>query len=198
MENDDLKNLWNGFNRAIENAEKTNRQILRKIIAGKSETRLLIMKFQSVLGILITPLIIVLVVVPMIVNIEMTIWTLTGIILVTGIFTYFSIQAFFYYKLLNLIRPALDPVIRIQEGILKLQKFMLRLQKMRNLLYPLTASSFVLISWDRIHYELPVKIVLLTLITVSIFFWGNFKYRLYFHDRINFIKLEINELEDYK
>jgi uncharacterized membrane protein (Fun14 family) len=198
MENDDLKNIWSTFNKNINSAEKTNRQILKQMISRKSEIKLQIMKFQSILGILIIPFILLFVVVPMILNNERTIYLLIGSVLISVAFIYGFIQSINYYKLLNLVKPAFEPVKKTQERILTLRKFMVQLKKTRNIFFPILASAFVLISWDNINYKLPIKIALLLGTSIGIYFWVNFKYKLYFRDRIDLIDIEMNELNEYQ
>ncbi len=198
MENDDLKNIWSTFNKNIDGAEKTNKQILKQMISRKSGFKLQIMKFQSILGIIITPFILLFVVIPMILENEKTLYLLIGSIMISVVFIYGFIQSIFYYKLLNLVKPAYEPVIKTQERILTLRKFMAKLHKNRNIIFPILVSAFVLISWDNINYELPIKIALLLGPSIGIYFWGNFKYKLYFRDRIDSIDLEMNELNEYQ
>ncbi len=198
MENDDLKNVWRTFNNNIESAKKTNKQILKQMISRKSEFRLQIMKLQSILSILITPLILIFVVIPMIIHNEKTIYLLIGSVLISVVFIYGFIQVINYYKLINLVKPAFEPVIKTQERILTLRKFMVQLQKSRNIFFPIVTSGFILISWDKLNYELPVKIVMLLGISIGIYFWGNLKYKLYFRDRIDSIDFEISELKEYQ
>lgn len=198
MENDDLKNVWSTFNDNIESAKKTNKQILEQMISRKSEFRLQIMKFQSILSILITPLIFIFVIIPMIINNEKTIYLLIGSALISIVFIYGFVQGLNYYKLLNMVKPAFEPVIKTQERILTLRKFMVQLQKSRNIFFPIVACAFILITWDKINYELPIKIAMLLVITVGVYFWGNLKYKLYFRDRMDSIDLEMSELQEYQ
>ncbi len=198
MENDDLKNVWSTFNNNIESAKKVNKQILKQMISRKSEIRLQIMKFQSILGFIITPMVFVFVIIPMIINYEKTIYLLIGSVLISIVFIYGFIQGLNYYKLLNFVKPAFEPVIKTQERILMLRKFMVQLQKSRNLFFPIEAVAFILIFWDKINYEQPIKIVLLVGIFVGVYFWGRLKYKLYFRDRIDSIELEMSELQEYK
>lgn len=198
MENDDLKNIWSTFNNNIESAKKVNKQILKQMISRKSEIRLQLMKFQRILGILITPLVFVFVIIPMIINNEKTIYLLIGSILISVVFIYGFVQGLNYYKLLNFVKPAFEPVIITQERILTLRKFMVQLQKSRNLIFPIEAGAFILIFWDKINFEQPIKIVLLFGIFIGVYFWGNLKYKLYFRDRIDSIDLEMSELQEYK
>ena len=172
MENDDLKNIWSTFNKNIDSAEKTNKQILKQMISRKSEFKLQIMKFQSILGILITPIILLFVVIPMILENEKTLYLLIGSVLISVVFIYGFTQSINYYKLLNLVKPAYEPVIKTQERILTLRKFMVQLHKNRNIIFPILASAFVLISWDNINYELPIKIALLLGIDQLVFISG--------------------------
>lgn len=198
MKNDDLKEIWSTFNKNIDSAEKTNKQILKQMISRKSEMKLRIMKFQSILGILIKPFILIFVVIPMIIDNEKTLYLLIGSGLISLVFIYGFIQSINYYKLLNLVKPAFEPVIKTQERILTLKRFMVQLQKNRNIFFPIVASAFILILWDKINYELPIKIALLIGTSIGIYFWGNLKYKMYFQDRIDSIDLEMNELKEYQ
>lgn len=198
MENEELTNAWSAFNQNMENIEKMNKQILKKMISRRLLFRMQILKFQGILHILIIPLVSVLVIIPLIMNSEMTPYVLIGTILIVGVLIFGFIQGIIYYKLLNGIKPAFDPVIKTQQRILTLKKFMLKLQKNRNILYPVVAGAFILILWDKMHYELSIKIAVLALTTVAIYFWGNLKYKLYFQDRMSSIELEINELKEYQ
>ncbi len=197
MENDDLKNIWSAFNKNIDSVGKTNKEILKLMISKKSELRLQIMKFQSILSILITPFILIFVIIPKIIHNDKTLYLLTGSVLIFFVFIYGFIQSLKYYKLLNSVKPAFESVVKTQERILTLKKFMVRLQKSRNILFPVIIGSFILILWDNITYILPIKIALLVGISCGIYFWGILKYKIYFRDRINSIDLEMKELEEY-
>ncbi len=198
MESNDLKNIWSAFNKNIDSAEKTNKQVLRQMISKKSEIKLQIMKFQSILGILVTPLILIFVIIPVIINNEKTFFLLIGSMLIAIVFIYGFIQSLNYYKLLNLIKPAFEPVIKTQERILTLKRFMVQLRKDRNIYFPIEASAVALIAWDHMNYELPVKLALLVGTSLGIYFWGNLKHKLYFQDRMNSIDVEMNELKAYQ
>lgn len=196
MENGDLKSIWNTFDENLNSIEKTEKHILKQMISRKSELRLQIMKFQGILSVLTAPLLLIFIIIPMIMNSESTPYLIVGVVLITAVFIFGVIQGINYYKLLNLIRPAYEPVIKTQERILALKKFMVRLRKYRNFLFPVLASAFVLVLWDKINYELHIKIALLIVANIAIYFWGNLKYKLYFRDRIDLIELEMNELKD--
>ncbi len=197
MENEDLKKIWNSFNKNIENQEKAKEQILKQIISKRSEFKLLIMKYQSLLGVFLPPFILIFLIIPIIKNATITPYFIIGAVFMVFVLLYSFLQAIKYYKLLNLIKPAFEPVIKTQKRILTVKKFMIQLQKKRNIFFPITASAFMLISWDNIHYELPIKITLLLVITIGIYFWGRLKQKLYFNDMIDSIDMEIKELEEY-
>lgn len=198
MEVNDLKNIWNAFNQNIDRVEKINKQALKQMISRKSEIKLQIMKFQSILGILVIPLILIFVFIPVIINIEKTLFLVIGLVLISLVFIYGFIQALNLYKLLSLIRPAFEPVIKTQERILTLKRFVVQLRKNRNILVPIEMSAIVLIMWDHLNYELPMKLALLVGTSIGIYFWGNLKHKLYLQDRIKSIDIEMNELKEYQ
>ncbi|MDR2039530.1 MAG: hypothetical protein LBQ60_16525 [Bacteroidales bacterium] len=198
MENEDLKKAWNAFNKSVESVENTQKHILIQMISRKSEFRLQLMKFQSIIGILIAPTIFILVIIPMIINNEKNSHLLIGTILVTGMFIYSFVQAVKYYRLINLIKPTFEPVIKTKERVLTVKKFMVKLQNRRNLLFPIFISAIILILWNDIKHGSPVIIVFLAVFVIAIYFWGRLKHKLYFRDRINSIDLEMDELKKYQ
>ncbi len=197
MENEDFKNIWNAFNKNIDSVEKTKKQVLKQMISGKSEMKLQIMKFQSILGILLPPVVLILLIVPMVKSVAITPYFVTGVVLLIFVLIYSFVQALNYYKLLNLVKPAYEPVIKTQKRILTLKKFMAQLQTRRNISFPVIAAAFILILWDRINFNQPANIAIIAVTIIGVYFWGKLKYRLYFKDRINSIDLELKELEEY-
>ena len=198
MENDDLKNIWSAFNKNIDSVEKTNKRILSKMISRKSEIRLQIMKFQSLLGFISAPLILYFVIVPMIIRFDKTNSLIIGAFLTILVFIYGFVQAIKNYKLIVAIKPAFEPVIKTQERLITLKKFRIKLQKHRNIIFPILSCGLILIIWDKIDYSLPLKIILLLGMSVGIYFWGNLKHKLYFQDRIKLVELEMEELKEYQ
>lgn len=197
MENDELKEIWNAYNRNIENVHKTNKQILKEMISHKSEKRMQIMKLQIILGIIANPFIFLIVIIPLILESTLTAYIQTGAILITLIFIYYFIQGIIYYNRVSLLKPAYDKVVETQKKILQLKRYVLRYKKYRIVLFTVTAGSVILIVWDKIPYDLPVKIIVFAVTMIAIYFWGNFKYKIYFHDRMNSLEREMNELKEF-
>ena len=85
MENEGLTNAWSAFNQNMENIEKMNKQLLKRMISGRSMFGMQILKFQGILHILIIPLVSVFIIIPLIINSEMTPYVLIGTILIVGV-----------------------------------------------------------------------------------------------------------------
>ena len=198
MENEDLKKVWDAFNKNIDSVENTQKHILKQMISRKTEIRLQIMKFQSIIGILVAPIIFVFVIGPLIINYENTPHLLIGSGLITGVLIYGFIQAVKYYNLIHSIRLAFEPVIKTQERIVELKKFMTKMQNRNNLSFLICGSGCILVIWNNFNYESPVNIAILVAIFIAVYFVGKLKHKLYFRDRIDSIVLEMNELKEYQ
>lgn len=198
MELQDLKDAWKNYDEKLDKIEQINRQILENVISSKTERKLFWMKIQSVLGILTTPILMVIVIIPFVIEREINFIGYIGVSIISIIFLYSFFNAVSYYKLISIIKPAINTILETKENIAGIKRYVLRMQKERNIIYPFMALSLILMISKSIDFKDPQKIAILIIMIVGIFFWGNFKFKIYFHDKIELIDKEINEIEELK
>lgn len=196
MEYNELKSMWAKYNSTLDEVAQTNRNVLKKMISQKSEKRLWIMKIQAILSILISPAILAAVIFPILISYETSPPLIAGGILIALVFGFYFIQSIQYYKLLNRIKPALDPVIKTKERTLELRKFVLSLQNKRYVVFPFAVGAIVLIIWENLSMDEPFKLIAMGAFFIAVFFWGRYKSKLYFHDRMKSFEVEMDEIQD--
>ncbi len=198
MELQELKEIWKNYDEKLDKIERVNRQILENVISRKTERKLFWMKIQSVLGIVTGPIIMSFAIIPFAIEKEINLLGYIGLAMISVIFIYSFFKAVNFYRLINLIKPAINTIIETKENIIKLKRFGMSIQKERVIIYPFMALSLILMISKSIDFKDPQKIIILIIMVVGIFFWGNLKFKLYFQDRMELIDNEINEIDELK
>ena len=198
MDYNELKNMWENYDQKLDRIEVSNQKILEYLISRKSNRKIQLISLQSLVGIITTPLILGFVLFPIALNNSLKTSTAIGLLIVAVLFLASFIVGIIFFAQSRSIKPELDSVIKTKEKLLKLQTFGINVHKIRNFAFPLIATSFILIFWNQLNYSVETKIIIFGLVVIAQFFWGKYKFKMYFSDRMKLLQKEMEELSQYK
>ena len=196
MNTQEMSAAWQDFNARINSVEKVNRQILVKMISTKSERKLLMMKYQSLIGVILSPIILLFILIPVLINSGITHTSIFGALSLIVIIGYYLFHAIKHVRLITAIKPVYDSILSTKQKLISLSKHIIDIQKRRNIIYPFFVTAIILTFWNAINLNLVPKITVLAVMTIGLYFWGNYKYKLYYHDRIAMLQNEITEIQE--
>jgi len=198
MEIEELKEIWKNYDKKLDKIELVNRKILESIISKKTEKRLFWMKLQSIYSILLVPIITIFVIIPFAFRNEINTIEIIGVCMLSVIFIFLFINTLLSYKLMHLLKPALNTIVETKKTILKIKQFALKSQKQRIIVYSLMVLSLLLMISKSIDFKEPEKIAILIIMVIGIYFLGKLQSKLYFHNQMEIIEKEISEIEELK
>jgi len=198
MDNNELKNMWENYDQKLDRVEVSNQKILEYLISRKSNRKIQLISLQSLVGIIATPLILGFVLFPIALKDPLRTSTAIGLLILVILFLASFITGILFFTKSRSIKPELDSVIKTKEKLLKLQTFGINVHKIRNFAFPLIATSFILIFWNQLNYTVETKILIFGLVVIAQFFWGKYKFKMHFSDRMKLLHKEMEELSQYK
>lgn len=112
MEIEELKTIWQQYDRKLNNLEKLNKKLVMETLLRKPQSKLNRMKFQSIYGIVVGPIVLIIALHPLfkIENIDLKF--IVGCILSLVVLFYLGYINFKRYKALKGVNLSEDPVIK--------------------------------------------------------------------------------------
>ncbi|MCF8222583.1 MAG: hypothetical protein K9J25_05505 [Bacteroidales bacterium] len=189
-----LKSSWAKYNDRLDRMESFNREMLIRIISKQKSGVLTDMKRRSLFGLLLSPIIFSVVILPFAIQGGFTIIQIVGIILSGLLLAYYAWHSFRYLRLLNSLNLENDSLLENKKKIISIKKFVNQFHKNRILSVPLLMLGVLLV----IEYIFPLNTLIYVLISVTsivaLYFWGRHKATLLFTNRINEVEEGLNEI----
>ena len=198
MDFKEIKENWKNYDKKLDRIEISNQKIMELLITQKSIRKIQLISLQSLFGIIVTPLVLSFVLIPIALNDSEKITAIVGLVITIILFAVSFAAGIVFFIKSRTIKPSYDSVLKTKEKLLKLQTYGIKIHHIRNLSFPLIAASLILIFWDKLNYTTEVKILIFGLIVIAQFFWGKFKFKMYFADRMKVLLKETEELAQYK
>ncbi|MDA3880659.1 MAG: hypothetical protein PF436_09755 [Prolixibacteraceae bacterium] len=155
MELIQLENIWKEYDKKITADTRINKEILRKMLISKPETRLTWIKIKATLN-LLSPVIFTMLILILDVQFYMKTSFYIGLTLFLPVYliTYFwDIQ---YYKLTRDINFSL-PVLSIKKMIAKFEKYKIKTTRIKYMLMPFALVGFFMMIIQKITFSFNFK-----------------------------------------
>ena len=193
-----IKELWQTYDTKLESIDAGNKNLIKHLLSQRASKRIQIMNYQSLAGAFIAPLLVLFIILPMGLQNEDSLIIKIGLSLIIFLFIIRFILSVIFISRINHLKIDTDPIIITQKKLLRIEQYGILFSQIRNLMYPFLAGGFILILWNNIPYTEFYKIIIFTIAVIGIYFWGKYKFKLYFKDKIDRLKIDIQELSDYK
>jgi len=196
--NKSIKSSWEKYNQRLDHLESFNREMLIRIISKQKLGILTDMKRRSLFGLLLSPFIFSVVILPFAINGGFSLIQIAGIILSGLLFSYYAWHSFKYLRMLNSLNLGNDTLIENKQKIINIKKFVNQFHKKRIFSVPLLMLGILLV----IEYMFPLNTLIYILISVTsivaLYFWGKHKASILFHKRISEIDEGLNEINEIR
>lgn len=191
-----INSSWEKYNERLDHLESFNREILIRIISKQKAGILTDMKRRSLFGLLLSPFIFSVVILPFAIDGGFRMLQIFGIILSGLLFSYYAWHSFKYLRLLNSLNLENDTLVENKKKIISIKKFVNQFHKNRIFSVPLLMLGVLLV----IEYMFPLNTLIYVLVSlafiVALYFWGKHKAAILFHNRINEIEEGLNEINE--
>jgi len=195
MEIEDLKTIWEKYDNKLDNLEKLNKKLVVEIISKKPQRKLNWLKFKSMYGLIMPPIILVLVFGPRFRSENIDLNLIIGSCLILSIMVYLGYISFKSVLALRGIDLSQDSVI---ESAKKVNNYMTILNvrhKYSFVTYPLLFVGTLLVIWNGIHFNLKTLLEMIGLFVIIIYV-SNKQFKVY-RAGVDRLEKEIRELEEY-
>lgn len=196
MEIEEMKTIWQRYDRKLNNLEKLNKKLVMETLLKKPQSKLNRMKFQSVYGIIVGPIVLSLALHPMfkIENIDLK-FIIGGILSLAVIF-YIGYINFMAYKALKVIHLGKDPVIKSAHQVNDYKCIMNNTRKYYLLICLALFWGILLIGWKGFTFDTKT-ITFLAAIFAFTLIWGVKKQKIH-QQKIEVLEKEILDLKEYE
>lgn len=195
MEYEELENLWKKYDSKLDNLEKMNKKLIRETLLKKPKRRLSWHKFNSLYGLIMVPIIIVVAMHPNFTKENVNWIFISGCVLTAMGVLYVSYLNLKSYLIIRNIDLNEDSVIDSATKIVDFKKAYNALWKHAFFYYPVIYSGVVLIVWNNFTFDKNAIafIIGLFVITYLANIFGPKSYR----NRITKLEKEILNLKEY-
>ena len=196
MEIEDLKTIWEKYDNKLDNLEKLNKKLVMEIISKKPQRKLNWLKFKSMYGLIMPPIILVLVFGPRFRSENIDLNLIIGSFLILTVMVYLGYISVKSVLALRGVDLSEDSVI---ESARKVNNYLTILNvrhKYSLVTYPLLFLGTLLVIWNGIHFDTKTTLEMIGLF-VLIIYVSNKQFKVY---RVGIERLEneILELEEYE
>ena len=195
MEIEDLKIIWQKYDSKLDNLEKLNKKLVMETLSKKPQRKLNWLKFKSMYGLIMPPIILVLVFGPRFRSENIDLNLIIGSCLILSIMVYLGYISFKSVLALRGIDLSRDSVI---ESAKKVNNYMTILNvrhKYSFVTYPLLFVGTLLVIWNGIHFNLKTLLEMIGLFVIIIYV-SNKQFKVY-RAGVERLEKEIRELEEY-
>ena len=175
MELDELKNIWEQYDKKITDNTRLNKEILKRMLISKPEKRLNWIKIKAGFN-LLNPIILVLIIMFTDVKFSLTIHFYFGLSLFTALFVITYIWNVRYFLLIRKIDFS-GAILSIKKGIAELEKYKIKTTRIRYMTMPFAILGifFMLIQKPIFNTESIVFFGLVIIVFISSMYY-TFKY----------------------
>jgi hypothetical protein len=196
MEIEELKTIWQQYDLKLNKLEKLNKKLVLETLSKKPRRKLNFLKFQSIAGLILVPIILITVFYPFLKIENIDLRLIIGCILtliVVGYVYYFSFKCFTTLKKIDL---GADTIIESVRKVNGYKTVFNSKQKYVWITYPVLFVGVLLVGWKGFTFDIKT-IFFMVVLFVFAFYWG-IKHNKIYQNRIDRLEKEILELNDYK
>ena len=195
MEIEDLKTIWQKYDRKLDNLEKLNKKLVMEIISKKPQRKLEWMKFRSLYALIIPPVILIVVLHSPFKKENVDLNFIIGCFLTLAVTLFLGYISFKSYLALKGIDLSNDSIIDSAKKVSNYKGALNTRHKYTFITYPLLYVGIVMIIWKGLHFNMNSLLFMIGLFVFSIVL-GNKQYKA-LKDKIERLEKEILELEEY-
>lgn len=196
MEIEDLKTIWEKYDSKLDNLEKLNKKLVMEILSKKPQRKLNWLKFKSVYGLFMPPIILVLVFGPRFRSENIDLNLIIGSLLILSIMIYLGYISMKSVLALRGIDLSRDSVMESGRKVSNYLTILNVRHKYSFVTYPLLLLGTLLIIWNGIHFDTKTTLEMIGLF-VLIIYVSNKQFKVY-RAGIERLEKEILELEEYE
>jgi hypothetical protein len=196
MEIEELKTIWQQYDRKLNNLEKLNRKLVMETLLKKPQSKLNRMKFRSIYGIIVGPTVLVIALHPLfkIENIDLKF--IAGSILSLMVLLYLIYINFKGFKALKGINLGADPVIESVRRVNEYKSIMNSSRKFYLIICLALFAGLLLIGWKGFTFDTETILYMGALFVFTLV-WGIKKQKIG-QQKIEVLEKEILDLKEYE
>ncbi|MGC1391815.1 MAG: hypothetical protein WA816_12330 [Bacteroidales bacterium] len=195
MDLEELKSLWQQYDHKLNSLEKLNKKLVMETLSRKPQSKLDWMRNKTLLGVILTPILLIVVFYPYL-KIENIDWKfILGWILTLTTVIYVAYNSFKSFMILKEINVGGDPIIESVKKVNDYKAIIINRQKFVWITYPALFAGVLLIAWRGFRFD-PKTIFFMVGLFVMVLALAI--KQLWIHRRkIEDLEKEIKDLKDY-
>jgi hypothetical protein len=195
MDLEELKSLWQQYDHKLNSLEKLNKKLVMESLSKKPQSKLDWMRNKTLLGVILTPILLIVVFYPYL-KIENIDWKfILGWILTLTTVIYVAYSSFKSFMILKEINVGGDPIVESVKKVNAYKAIIIRRQKFVWITYPALFAGVLLIAWRGFRFD-PKTIFFMVGLFVMVLALG-IKQLWIHHKKIDDLEKEITDLKDY-
>jgi hypothetical protein len=195
MDLEELKSLWQQYDHKLNSLEKLNKKLVMETLSKKPQSKLDWMRNKTLLGVVLTPILLIVVFYPYL-KIENIDWKfILGWILTLTTVIYVAYTSFKSFMILKEINVGGDPIIESIKKVNDYKAIIINRQKFVWITYPALFAGALLIAWRGFRFD-PKTIFFMVGLFVMVLALG-VKQLWIHHKKIDNLEKEIKDLKDY-
>ncbi|HAH22294.1 MAG TPA: hypothetical protein DCL77_00740 [Prolixibacteraceae bacterium] len=196
MEIEELKTIWQQYDRKLNNLEKLNKKLVMETLLKNPQSKLNRLKFRSIYGILVGPIVLPLALHPLfkIENIDLKF--IVGCILSLAVLIYLGYSNLKAFNALKQINLGADPVIESAHKVNEYSSIMNGSKKYYLINCLALFAGVLLIGWKAFNFDTKFILYMAALLAFT-FVWGIKQFRLQ-QQKIAVLEKEILDLKEYE
>ena len=199
MEIEDLKTIWQKYDRKLDHLEKLNKKLIMETLSKKPERKLEWIKFRTLYALIIPPVILVILSVVLqsqfkTENVDLSF--VIGCFLTLAVILFLGYISFKSYTALRGIDLTKDSIIDSARKVNKYNDILNIRHKYTFVTYSLLFLGMILIIWKGLHFNVNTILFMIGLFVFSIVL-GNKQYKA-LKEKVERLENEILELEEYE
>lgn len=196
MEIEELKTIWQQYDRKLNNLEKLNKKLVMETLLKKPQSKLNRMKFQSIYGILVGPIVLVIALHPLFKPENIDLKFIAGCILSLMVLFYMGYINFKKYKALKEINLGIDPVIESVHKVNEYKYIMNSSNKYYLIICLALFAGVLLIGWKGFTFN--TKTILFFMALFAFILVLGIKGQKIQQQKINVLEKEMLDLKKYE
>jgi len=196
MEIEELKTIWQQYDRKLNNLEKLNKKLVMETLLKKPQSKLNRMKFQSIYGILVGPIVLVIALHPLFKPENIDLKFIVGCVLSLVVLVYLGYTNFKRFRALESINLGEDPVIESVHKVNEYKSIMNSSKKYYIIICLALFAGVILIGWKGFTFNTKTILYFMALLAFTLVLGiRNFKIQ---HQKIEILEKEILDLKEYE
>jgi uncharacterized membrane protein YbjE (DUF340 family) len=196
MEIEELKKIWNQYDRKLNNLEKLNKKLVMETLLKKPQGKLNRLKFRSIYGILVGPMVLVIALHPLfkIENIDLEF--IVGSILSLAVLVYLGYINLMGFRTLKGINLGEDPVIESAHKVNEYKSIMNSSKKYYLIFCMALFAGILLIGWKGFTFNTKTILYMVAIFAFTLV-WGIKKMKIQ-QQKLEVLEKEILDLKEYE